>query len=177
VTLVAAGVADNVLPQTAEVSLNFRLLPGAPPNTTLQYVRGWLGPDAAHANISLVETGMPPSEVTDARSEGFQVLKAAIQAVWRLQDGASGSRPVPVLPYLMPGGTDSKHYTRLGAARSILRFSPLFLAPEDLSLVHGTNERIAVDDFVRLLCTYKAGLRLAGDAAGSSSSSSSVAAV
>jgi hypothetical protein len=30
---------------------------------------------------------------------------------------------------------------------SIVRFSPMSLAPDQLSLVHGTNERILVEDF------------------------------
>lgn len=59
----------------------------------------------------------------------------------------------------MSGGTDSKHYSHLTSA--ILRFCPYALGNEDVHRVHGTNERLSIEDFGRLLCTYKAGLQLA----------------
>jgi acetylornithine deacetylase/succinyl-diaminopimelate desuccinylase-like protein len=43
VTRAAAGVADNVLPQSGSVTINFRLLPGDTPETALQLTRSWLG--------------------------------------------------------------------------------------------------------------------------------------
>lgn len=43
VTVLQAGTAENVLPQTATVGINFRLLPGHTVNTVLQLVKGWLG--------------------------------------------------------------------------------------------------------------------------------------
>lgn len=43
VTRVHAGTAPNVLPQTATVSINFRLLPGHTADTAVQLVKGWLG--------------------------------------------------------------------------------------------------------------------------------------
>lgn len=59
----------------------------------------------------------------------------------------------------MSGGTDSKHYSHL--TNTILRFCPYALGNDDVHRVHGTNERISVEDFGRLLCTYRAGLQLA----------------
>jgi carboxypeptidase PM20D1 len=43
VTVLQAGTAANVLPQTATVGLNFRLLPGHSVETVEQLVKGWLG--------------------------------------------------------------------------------------------------------------------------------------
>jgi hypothetical protein len=43
VTRASAGVADNVLPQSGSVTINFRLLPGDTPETALQLTRTWLG--------------------------------------------------------------------------------------------------------------------------------------
>jgi hypothetical protein len=64
----------------------------------------------------------------------------------------------------MSGGTDSKHYRHL--TNATLRFCPYSqnAAKDDAHRVHGTNERLSVDDFGRALCTYRAGLRLAGAA-------------
>lgn len=157
-------MADNVLPQAAQLSVNFRLLPGTPVSDPLAHVQRWLGPNAAHANVTLRPTGFLPSAVTDSKGPAFRLITAAIQEGWRFS-GVAGPQlegsGVPVLPYLMPGGTDSKHYQNL--TDSIVRFCPYSLTQQELRGVHGTNERLAVADFQRLLCTYRAGLRLAGE--------------
>jgi carboxypeptidase PM20D1 len=90
----------------------------------------------------------------DASGLQFALLRSAIQSVW----GAE----LPVVPYLMSGGTDSKHYCHL--TNATLRFCPYSqnAAKDDAHRVHGTNERLSVEDFGRALCTYRAGLRLAG---------------
>jgi len=43
VTQLQAGTADNVLPQTATVGINFRMLPGQTADTAVQITKGWLG--------------------------------------------------------------------------------------------------------------------------------------
>lgn len=163
VTILRAGVAENVLPQTANVSINFRLLPSSTPADALRYVKQWLGPNAAHATVSLRPTEAGPSSVADSKGLAFNILKKAVQQSWKFSEAAGpkyNGVGVPVLPYLMPGGTDSKHYQNL--TDTILRFAPFSLTPELMATIHATNERIAVADFQRLLCTYRTGLMLAG---------------
>lgn len=63
---------------------------------------------------------------------------------------------VPVLPSLVIGATDSRHYESL-TQHGTLRVG-LFAVNKtagDLSMVHGTDERVAVEDYVRAVCTYK----------------------
>lgn len=117
----------------------------------LQWTRNWLGPDLPFANISAAFKHVKAPAVTSYTGPHFSLLKSAIQQVW-------GS-DLPVLPNLMSGGTDSKHYSELTTA--ILRFCPVSYNQGDEHRVHGTNERISVEDFGKLLCTYKAGLKLA----------------
>jgi carboxypeptidase PM20D1 len=163
VTILHAGVAQNVLPQTANVSINFRLLPSSTPADALRYIQQWLGPNAAHATVSLKPTETSPSLVADSKGLAFKIVKEAVQQSWRFSEAAGvnyNGVGVPVLSYLVPGGTDSKHYQNL--TNTILRFVPFSLTPELMSTIHATNERIAVADFQRLLCTYRTGLMLAG---------------
>jgi carboxypeptidase PM20D1 len=103
--------------------------------------------------------------LADASGPAFALLRSAIQSVW-------GSE-LPVVPYLMSGGTDSKHYGHL--TNATLRFCPYTqnAAKDDAHRVHGTNERLSVEDFGRVLCTYRAGLQLAGSR-GSQSGSSTI---
>jgi acetylornithine deacetylase/succinyl-diaminopimelate desuccinylase-like protein len=67
-----------------------------------------------------------------------------------------------VVPYLLCGGTDSKWYANLTS--NILRFAPFSVNRRagDLKRVHGTDERLSVQDFGRMLCTFRAGMRTAG---------------
>jgi hypothetical protein len=72
------------------------------------------------------------------------------------------SAVLPVIPYLLCGGTDSKWYANLTS--NILRFAPFSVNRRagDLKRVHGTDERLSVEDFGRMLCTFRAGMRMAG---------------
>ena len=51
---------------------------------------------------------------------------------------------IPVAPDITTGATDSRHY--LSIAGDILRFDPFHFAPDDLHMIHGTNERLAIRD-------------------------------
>jgi carboxypeptidase PM20D1 len=67
-------------------------------------------------------------------------------AGWReIAAAANAAFPgVPVLPFLMVATTDSRHYAPLTGA--IYRFSPQKLNPQELSLVHGHDERISLEN-------------------------------
>jgi carboxypeptidase PM20D1 len=58
-----------------------------------------------------------------------------------------------VIPYLMAGGTDSRHYENI--ADDVYRFQPLRLKEEELALVHGTGEHLTVENIGRMLRFYK----------------------
>jgi hypothetical protein len=77
-------------------------------------------------------------------------------------DASSGAGLLPVIPYLLCGGTDSKWYANLTS--NIVRFAPFSVNRRagDLKRVHGTDERLSVGDFGRMLCTFTAGMRMAG---------------
>ncbi len=69
---------------------------------------------------------------------------------------------LPVIPYLVTGGTDSKHYAPL-SKYGVLRFVPFALTRGDLGRIHGTDERTKASDFVRAVCTYSRMLQLFGE--------------
>jgi carboxypeptidase PM20D1 len=52
----------------------------------------------------------------------------------------------------MTATTDSRHYQKL--AERIFRFNPVILNPKDLSLIHGHDERISVENFQRGIDFY-----------------------
>ena len=68
---------------------------------------------------------------------------------------------IAVVPYLMMGGTDSKHYSDL-SVHGVLRFVPYMVNKRagDLGRIHGTNERVRVADYLKGICTYRRLLEL-----------------
>ena len=50
-----------------------------------------------------------------------------------------------VAPYLTIGGTDARSYQPL--TKNIYRFTPIIADPSDLVRIHGTNERMSVENF------------------------------
>jgi carboxypeptidase PM20D1 len=62
-----------------------------------------------------------------------------------------------VLPYLVVGATDGRHYATLTS--NVYRFSPFRIGPEALEMIHGTDERVGVGNLVRAARFYAELLR------------------
>lgn len=126
-TMLEAGYKSNVIPGTAEATVDGRFLPGNEDELVRQLdallgagvTREWLHRDQA------VET--------DFDGPLVEAMVAALHA----EDPAA--HPVP---YTMSGGTDAKSFERLGMR--CFGFSPLLLPPDlDFSaLFHGIDERV-----------------------------------
>ena len=57
-----------------------------------------------------------------------------------------------VAPGLVIGRTDSRRYVNV--AENSYRFLPMRLGREDLKRIHGTDERIAVDNYLDIVRFY-----------------------
>jgi acetylornithine deacetylase/succinyl-diaminopimelate desuccinylase-like protein len=129
-TMLDAGYKHNVCPGTASAMVDGRFLPGfeAEWERELDEV---LGSDVVreyvHYDIALETT-----------FDG--ALVEAMSSALRAED--PGARPVP---YMLSGGTDNKHFSRLGIRG--FGFAPLRLPPElDFAgMFHGVDERVPVD--------------------------------
>ncbi|HEX2486691.1 MAG TPA: M20 family peptidase [Myxococcota bacterium] len=136
-TLLRAGVKDNVLPSRAAAVLNHRVLPGDRIDDVVARVRSAV----ADPNVEVrVVEGREASRSADPGSESYALLARTIREVFP---------DVLVAPALVLGGTDSKHYA--GVAEQSFRFVPLRLAPEDLKRIHGTDERVSIDDYLDIV--------------------------
>jgi carboxypeptidase PM20D1 len=130
VTMVRGGVKENVLPQSATATVNFRLLPGDTADGVIARVRRILDDDS----IEIAKrTADEPSAVAPTAGAQFAALKAALGEV---------DPGLPVAPGLVLGGTDTKWYGQISDAA--FRFVPFRLDPSDLKRPHGTDERISV---------------------------------
>jgi acetylornithine deacetylase/succinyl-diaminopimelate desuccinylase-like protein len=129
-TMLSAGYKANVIPGTAEATIDARFIPGheAELLETLDELIGeGIDRETLVRDIA-VETSFDGA-VVDAMAEAL-----------RSED--PGARPVP---YLMSGGTDAKSFSTLGIR--CFGFVPLRLPP-DLDFVtmwHGIDERAPID--------------------------------
>ena len=140
VTMIKGGVRENVLPCEATALVNFRILPGDTLSSVTQHVRSVLGDP--RITITLLSSN-EPGPASRTVSVGFQAIERSVRQIFP---------KVLVAPSLTIGGTDSKHYVSLSDA--IYRFFPLRLNRDDLPRIHGTNERIAIDNYVNAVRFY-----------------------
>jgi carboxypeptidase PM20D1 len=137
-TMFEAGVKDNVLPITAEAVVNFRIRPGETVESTLARVREVIDDPRVSVTQLYEGAGQDPSPVSRTDGEAFRLLARSIRE-------SLGIEEVPVIPYLVVGGTDAKYYA--GRSSNVLRFLPVDFGEAGTEAIHGTDERIPVEGF------------------------------
>ena len=55
-------------------------------------------------------------------------------------------KPMSVVPFLLTGMTDSRWYHEIAPGR-VVRFSPFALSFDELKLIHGVDERVALTEY------------------------------
>lgn len=152
VTMFKGGVKDNVLPANAEAVVNFRILPGDTPESVMLRVKAVI--DDPRVSVEGAGDGfsVPPSPVSDPKGVGFETVGRAIR-------GIAQDPELIVAPYLVVGATDSRYFQ--GIADNVYRFLPVRLSPEDVARIHGTDERIAVKNYLEVIRFYSQLIRLA----------------
>lgn len=140
VTMARGSDAANVLPATAEVVVNFRILPG----NTVADVRNHVEKACAGYRTTIESLGdAEPTVVSPSDSKGFLQLAEAIREVYP---------EALVTPYLTMGATDARKYDTL--SRNVYRFMPVLLTPEEQGSIHNNNEFITIDNYKRMIRFY-----------------------
>jgi acetylornithine deacetylase/succinyl-diaminopimelate desuccinylase-like protein len=128
-TLLKAGSQINVIPSEAEASIDGRNLPGWTPKMFLEELRSAIGHET---EITLLEPS-PPLEA-DLHSPLFSTIKSVLK---------ERDPEATAVPFLMTGGTDAKHVTRLGTR--VYGFAPgLYAGANEGRRVHSHDERISI---------------------------------
>ncbi|PNH04403.1 putative carboxypeptidase S-like 2 [Tetrabaena socialis] len=151
-TRLSGGVADNVLPQEALLSFNVRVLPGSGPEEVVAHLQRAARLGRVDAEVKLAEgPAWHGSDITSSSGRHFKLLRQAVLETWRDE----GRGDVVVAPFMLMGGTDSKHYAPLSRG-GVLRFVPYGMnkTAGDLGLIHSSNERIGIKYLARAVCTY-----------------------
>jgi carboxypeptidase PM20D1 len=138
VTIFQAGVKANVLPIRARAIANFRIHPRDSVETVTAHVRRTLDDERVRLHVGVRTPPRNPSPVSPVDGEAFATIQRSVREVF--PDAA-------VVPYLVVGGTDGRHYHLL--TDGVYRLSPFVFGRETLRLVHGTDERISAENLAR----------------------------
>ncbi len=154
-TQLSASPKDNVLPQSAQGTVNLRLHPRDTIEAAVQRIEGLLAEARLDVDVTIRDKAgnVDPVQASPSDGPGYAMLANAIR------------RQIPesvVAPGLFIAASDSRHLVTVSDA--IYRFTPVRMRPEDLGRVHGTNERVRVEDLGWALAIYKDLVQAAGSA-------------
>ncbi len=135
-TMLEGGVKENVLPTTARAVVNFRILPGDSVQGVIEHVRRAV--NDPRVGIRPLDGSREPSPESPVDVPSFALLQRTIRAVFP---------NAVVAPYLTIGGTDARGYAPL--TKNIYRFTPVIADYSDLVRIHGTNERLSLENYER----------------------------
>lgn len=145
VTRIQGGEADNLLPQEAWALVNVRLLPGDTLEEVLAQMKKIVGDLPVVVKRIAVEEA---SSLSPGDTPEFGALTELIGEIFPT---------IPVLPYIMAGSSDSRKYEP--CCSNIFRFSAVKLASSDLATIHGTDERVSLENLETMFRFYQKLLR------------------
>ena len=130
-TMLAGGHADNALPQTAEATVNCRVLPGETQAEVERRLR-----QAAGTGIEIrVKIPLMPNPATPPGPAVMATIEGVTHSMWP---------GLLVVPVMETGGTDGKSLR--GAGIPTYGTGQMFIDMEDIR-AHGQDERIRVQNF------------------------------
>jgi carboxypeptidase PM20D1 len=147
-TMLKGSPKENVLPQDATALINFRIAPWDSSQGVLEHTRKAVA--GLPVKVGFTErVPREPSPVSSSQSLGWKLIYAA---------GRADHPGIVATPYLVVGGTDSRHMRTV--SDDVYRFQAMTFDLEGVKLIHGTNEHITVKNlessirfFTRLIAT------------------------
>ena len=130
-----AGFRGNVIPGSAQATINFRVIPGTTPADLIAEIKKVV----ADPDVEVTFQGVSPNAVAGIAesSTGTDLYRALAESAGRVWPG------VAVTPYLFQAGTDASAWRRHGVP--VYGIYPYPISNDDLSRMHGNDERVPVD--------------------------------
>ena len=130
-TILRGGNKENVIPSESTATLDCRLIPGSSKENFLKEIKKRLG-NGIEVEVISESLSLPPSPLN---TDLFQAIQ---------KFAARNDPGCPVVPVLLSGATDSRFLRENGI--TTYDFCPFRLKEKELLLVHGTDERIALEN-------------------------------
>jgi len=152
-TIVRGGIKDNILPSSAEVKINLRLMPGDTIDGVIDRFTRIIDDPRVKIEIDNDRKAWEASGVSSTEGPAYKTLELVIRQVFD---------DVPTAPFVFLAATDSRHYQPI--CENIFKFSPYLITPEGRKGVHGINERISQDELAGMVTFYHRLITLWGEA-------------
>jgi acetylornithine deacetylase/succinyl-diaminopimelate desuccinylase-like protein len=140
VTVLNAGGKRNVIPAEATAEVDCRLLMGDDPEEIIDWVRRTIDDD--QVDVDAIQPPKAPN-LSSTDTEVYAALAAVLRA--RMPN-------VDVTPAILTGASDSWVFRRYGLHS--YGFSPFVLDEGELFRIHGTDERVSVENVRAGVRTY-----------------------
>ncbi|HMO76685.1 MAG TPA: M20 family peptidase [Sphingopyxis sp.] len=140
-TMLEGSPKENVLPQTANALINYRIAPWNRSADVMARAQAAVGD--LPVELDWVKPPREPSRISSTQSQGWKWIAAAARA---------DAPDATLAPMLVVGGTDSRSME--GVSEDVYRFMPMHLSLEQSAMIHGTNEHMTADSFRRMIDFY-----------------------
>ena len=144
--MLLGSAKENVLAQRATALVNFRVHPNDTTEDVIEHVRT-LTKDIEGISIKQAGgsgiRGTEASPVSPTDNLAYSVLHAVATEV---SDGA------PAVPSLVIAATDSRYASAI--TPNVYRFMPVIISSEDIGSIHGTDEKLSVENMGRMAEGY-----------------------
>ncbi len=137
-TIFDSGIKENVIPASASAIINFRIHPMDDVEKVKNHVRDKVNDD--RVVIEEMPRARNPSPVTDIESGQYDLMAQSVQEVFE---------DMPVAPIFFLAATDSRHFHDI--TDHVFRFRPIRATPADRTRIHGTDERIGVNNYLEMI--------------------------
>lgn len=144
-TVFNSGIKDNVIPTIAAAIVNCRNLPGDTEADVIAFMKNQINDDRVKITPEKINIDASPMTAI-----GSPALKKIEDLCYQVMPDV-----VPV-PYLLMGGTDSRHFDEV--SKGVIRFAPSI----DAKGYHGIDERLPISDFKRMIFFYSLLIRESG---------------
>jgi carboxypeptidase PM20D1 len=134
---------ENILPARARASFNVRLLHGDTIRAVISRYKRIIGRGPLSVEPMVESDFCDPLPVSNIDGEGYTLVSTL---------AAQMQPPVVCAPFIVLGATDSRHFRNI--SRDILRFLPIRLAPDQIRLLHGVDERISLREYAGMIRFY-----------------------
>ena len=130
-----AGFRGNVIPSSAQATVNFRVIPGTTAADLIAEIKKVVADPNVDVSAQGSAAGATPS--VPESPAGTDLYRALAESAGQLWPG------VPVTPYLFQAGTDAGAWRRRGVP--VYGIYPYPISNDDLSRMHGNDERVPID--------------------------------
>ena len=129
-----AGFRSNVIPGSAEATINIRLIPGTDPNDVVRELQQAIGDPGIEVKLARASTGPVGNPPSSEETELYRALRRQAQAAF---PGAE------VTPSLFQAGTDAGAWRTRGVP--VYGIYPYPITADELTRMHGNDETVSVE--------------------------------